>query len=361
MKLLKSLNFRNIERNTRWFSSNVYSDIIISSRVRIARNIEGFPFPLQMSEKQAELLLERIIDAIFSKFKSRKKILLYSEKLSYIEKQFLLERHIVSKEFVEDGLPKAVVIFPEEKVSIMINEEDHLRIQGIQEGLNLMKAWKKVDEIDSLLDEKLKFSFSSKFGYLTSCPTNVGTGLRASVLAHIPAIFITSKNEMLFSALEKIGIMIRGFYGEGSEKIGNILQFSTSETLGKSEEEIISELESVVKLIIMEERRERERIKKSRKLRERIVKEIEKIKRIDKINTEDSFSFLSFLALAKDLNIVSVRMEKINKLFFEVLPAHIQLKEGEILTEEERDFKRCELLKRQLGEICLKDLQRELN
>ncbi len=351
MESLKSLKFEKIERNTNWFSKNLYSDIILSSRIRIARNIEGFPFPLQMSRKQADLLLERILDAIISQLQSKRKIILSGENLSEIERQFLVERHIISIEFAENELPKAVVLLPEEKISIMINEEDHLRIQGIQEGLNLRKAWMKVDEIDSLLDKKLNFAFSEKLGYLTSCPTNIGTGLRGSVLAHIPAIRITSKSKMLFSALEKIGIMIRGFYGEGSEKVGDILQFSTGETLGKSEDDIISELESVVKLIIMEERRERRRIKRNRELREKIRREIEKIKRVDKINTKESLSFLSLLALGKNLGIISVEWEKINKLFFEVLPAHIQVKEGKILTPEERDIKRSELLKREVGEI----------
>ena len=350
MKSVKFLSWETIEKKTRWIFEKFPSEKILSSRVRLARNIEGFPFPHNMSfregEKVENLILKKLIE-----YQTDEMFVIRVDKISQIEKDFLVERHIISKEFTENHLPSTVVIFPEEKVSIMINEEDHIRIQSIQPGNNLRKAFRMVNKIDDFLDEKLNYAFSKELGYLTACPTNIGTGLRASFLLHLPALSLSGNIKRVFSAIEEIGIMVRGFYGEGTIPAGNIFQISTRETTGKEEKEIIEEIESVVKLIIEEEKKAVEMLKKNEKLKKKIYRKLKEIKEIESISSEEFFPIFSLVSLAEEMGIISINRRVLKNLFIETLPAHMQFKKKMVLSPVERDYERGKIIKRKVRSL----------
>jgi len=230
------------------------SDIVISSRIRLARNIAGYPFLSRANLKQ-----RREIESLLRKTIIERKI---AQDVSYvnlnqataIDKLFLVERHLISKEHAEGEGERGVAFGKSETVSLMINEEDHLRIQVIRSGFELKNTWDTIDEIDNLLGESLNFAFSSRFGFLTACPTNVGTGMRVSVMLHLPALGMTKHIEKVFNAVGKLGLVVRGLYGEGTKVSGDLYQISNQFALGKSEKEILSIIESVIPRITSYER-----------------------------------------------------------------------------------------------------------
>lgn len=233
------------------------SDIVISSRVRIARNLQHLPFPLLATRQQSEEVLKRL-----SKVTGNQNIKglgpFYTVKLDEIEpidKKVLVEKHLISPSLASESQNGAVMINEDESVSIMINEEDHLRIQCLYPGFQVREAWGKATAIDDLFESEVDYAFDDKRGYLTSCPTNVGTGLRASVMMHLPALVMTQQINRILSAVSQVGLTVRGIYGEGSEAIGNLFQISNQITLGQTENEIIDNLHSVVLQIIEHEKK----------------------------------------------------------------------------------------------------------
>ncbi|MGB9678161.1 MAG: hypothetical protein ACPLZ9_06025, partial [Candidatus Ratteibacteria bacterium] len=230
--------------------------------------------------------------------------------LNQKQKGSLIKKHLISKEFSENEFCDKIIIIPEKRASIMINEEDHLRIQVILPGLNLKRGLNFINEIDDYIDKKLDYAFSPEFGYLTACPTNIGTGLRSSVLIHIPGIRFLKKDKTIFKNIEDIGIVIRGFYGEGSLPFGSIFQISSTESTGKTEKEIIDELESVVKLIIEEEKRCVEEIKNDKNLKRKIGRKIMKILKEEKENGEFS-DFYSLLFLSYFTIFILIKSSKV--------------------------------------------------
>jgi len=330
--------FDIIEKNTRWIYSKLGKDIVITSRVRLARNIKGYPFPHNMTNEQSKEI-ENILINIFLKMPFGTILIIDVSSLNELEKNILIERHLISKEFSENGTFSKVIIIPEKKLTVMINEEDHLRIQVIYPGLNLKKCWSIANEIDNYIDEKVEYAFSPNFGFLTACPTNIGTGLKASVLINIPSIKFLKKEKSIFNMIEKIGINIRGFYGEGSSPFGSIYQISSSESTGKTEKEIIKEIESVVKLIKKEEMNCIEEIKKNETLKTKIYKMMEEICGEKNSNASESYSIIS---LAFNLGILKIDNKEFKKLFFSFLSGYEKInnnfifykKEGKILKRE---------------------------
>jgi protein arginine kinase len=330
--------FDIIEKNTRWIYSKLGKDIVITSRVRLARNIKGYPFPHNMKNEQSKEI-ENILINIFLKMPFGTILIIDVSSLNELEKNILIERHLISKEFSENGTFSKVIIIPEKKLTVMINEEDHLRIQVIYPGLNLKKCWSIANEIDNYIDEKVEYAFSPNFGFLTACPTNIGTGLKASVLINIPSIKFLKKEKSIFNMIEKIGINIRGFYGEGSSPFGSIYQISSSESTGKTEKEIIKEIESVVKLIKKEEMNSIEEIKKNETLKNKIYKMMEEICGEKNSNASEPYSIIS---LAFNLGILKIDNKEFKKLFFSFLSGYEKInnnfifykKEGKILKRE---------------------------
>ncbi|HOK56597.1 MAG TPA: ATP--guanido phosphotransferase [bacterium] len=316
-EISKFLSWDIIEKETDWVYSKLIDDVVITSRVRIARNIKGYPFPYNMTVNTGKKV-EEILLKVFLNFPSEKIFIINISSLNEKQKKSLIEKHLISKEFSENGLCDKIVIIPDKKASIMINEEDHLRIQVILPGLNLKKCLKLINEIDDYIDIKIEYAFSPKFGYLTACPTNTGTALRSSALIHIPGIRFFKKDKTIFKNIEGIGIAVRGFYGEGSLPFGSIFQMSSTESTGKTEKEIVGELESVVKLIEEEEKKCIEEIKNDGNLKKKILKKIMKILKEERENGE-FIDFYSLLFLSYVSGILNFEKHELKDFFFFIL------------------------------------------
>src|SRR6201985_200782 len=245
----------NILNNTgEWLrGEGPHHQIVVSSRVRLARNLKTFSFPGWAKKQERLQILETIKPQVETLTEMNDAFSVYSQDLSALEKQVLVERHLISREHAAKSVGSAVVMNRKQTLSIMINEEDHLRMQSIRSGLQLKSAFKLVDKVDSTLESKLDFAYDSKLGYLTACPTNGGTEMRGSPLLHLPGLVLSEMINQVIQAVNKIGLAVRGLYGEGAEAMGNLFQISNQTTLGEKEEEIISRLNKVIETIIEKE------------------------------------------------------------------------------------------------------------
>src|SRR5215470_16341939 len=234
------------------------SDIVISSRIRLARNLAAFPFTSRASSYQKGEIEALLRDRIAKLELDPKLGYVNVPSLSTLDRQFLVERQLISRELASAEGPRGVALGPQETVSLMVNEEDHLRLQVMRSGFALDEAWQQIDRVDDLLEQKIDYAFSDEFGYLTACPTNVGTGMRASVMLHLPALGLTKQIEKVFRALQKINLVVRGLYGEGSRASGDFYQISNQVTLGKSEATALGEIREVNLQIIAYERQARQ-------------------------------------------------------------------------------------------------------
>src|SRR5207248_3137619 len=249
------MSIHNILLNTgEWLrGEGPHHQIVVSSRVRLARNVQKFSFPGWAKKTERLQILEAIKPRVEELPEMSDAFSVYSQDLSALEKQVLVERHLISREHAAKGVGSAVIMNKKQTLSIMINEEDHLRMQSIRSGLQLKQAFKLVDKIDSALESKLEFAYDPRLGYLTACPTNVGTGMRASAMLHLPGLVLSELINQVIQAVSKIGLAVRGLYGEGTEAMGNLFQISNQTTLGEKEEEIIARLNKVIETIIEKE------------------------------------------------------------------------------------------------------------
>ncbi|MFW5787302.1 MAG: protein arginine kinase [Halanaerobiales bacterium] len=328
------------------------NDIVISSRIRLARNIEDIPYPNQAEEKDLKKTTE-LIKKLVDKQNDFNLKYYNINKLSDIGKKVMVERHLVSPPHAEGEKSHGVLINKDENISIMVNEEDHIRIQIIFPGLQLSSAWKKADEIDDYLEDSLDYAFSSKWGYLTACPTNMGTGLRASVMVHLPALNMTNNIDRMLGAVGKLGLAVRGLYGEGSESVGNIYQISNQITLGHSEKDILENLKSVTLQIIEQERQARQRLLKKQEIevKDKIKRSYGTLKYAYKITNREALELLSYVKLGIDLEILNnITSSLLSELVILIRPAHLQQIVGKKLTPFERDMKRAELIQEKLNE-----------
>ena len=329
------------------------SEIAMSSRIRLARNMERLPFSHWAGKDKEEEILSLIEPAIHSSNYLKNAVFLRLDELSGLDKQFLLERHLISHEHAEGKNHKAVVISDKEIISIMINEEDHLRIQVLQSGFNLLEAWRLISKIDQELEKKLNFAFNPRWGYLTACPTNVGTGMRASVMLHLPALVMAKQIGKVLQALDKLSIAARGLYGEGTEASGNLFQFSNQITLGHSEEELLDSIERVVRQVVAREDEAR-RVLMSRdreRISDRIWRSYGTLKNARLISSSETTVLLSMVRLGIDVGLLkSLDRAQVNKLFILSQPAHLQKIEKKTLTPMQRDVKRADLIRRELRE-----------
>lgn len=329
------------------------SDIVISCRVRLARNLVQFPFVSRARPAQKQQLTTIIRQAIASTRIVPDMLFLNLGRASLVDREFLVERHLISRELAEGDGSRAVVVSRSENISIMINEEDHLRLQVLRSGLEPAGAWSDIDQIDDKLEKRLDFAFSSRLGYLTACPTNVGTGLRASVMLHLPALVLTGEIEKVFRAVSKINLAVRGLYGEGTQASGDFYQISNQATLGKSEQEIMSSIESVVPQIARYERRARQALLRDNriKLEDRIWRAYGVLKSARAITSRDTMHLLSSLRLGINLEVIKDRqIAEVNHLFITTQPAHLQKLKGRELSPEERDIVRATYIRQTLGE-----------
>ena len=327
------------------------SNIVMSSRTRLARNLDKVPFSNWANRQQLENVLNAVKEALQASSFLKNATFFRLKDLSEIDRLFLVERHLISPEHAKDAECKALIVDPKEIVSIMVNEEDHLRIQIMQSGLNLRECWRIIDEIDTDLSKTLPFAYSAKWGYLTACPTNTGTGLRASVMLHLPALVFAGQIGKVLEAIAKLGLNRRGLYGEGTEATGNIFQVSNQVSMGITEEDTIDNIERITNQIIFREDATRKTIllKNKEALVDRVSRAYGTLKSAHIITSNETVALLSAIRLGVDLGIVkNMDRRMVNELFILTQPAHLQKLEGKPLDANERDIKRSDLIREKL-------------
>ncbi len=329
------------------------SDIVMSSRIRLARNLAAFPFTNRASAHQ-KADMEGLLRDRISKLEMTPRLgYLSLTGLSAIDRQFLIERQLISREIAATEGPRGVAFDERETISLMINEEDQLRLQVMRSGLSLDEAWQDIDRVDDLLEQRLTYAFTEEFGYLTACPTNVGTGMRASVLLHLPSLGWIKQIEKVFRALQKINLAVRGLYGEGSRASGDFYQISNQVTLGKSEATILDEIRDVIPEIIKYERQARSTLLKENRqaLQDRVSRAFGTLSSATMMTSEETMDLLSSVRLGIHLGLLEdISIATVNELFLNTQPAHLQKLMGNTLDGEERNAARARYLRTRLRE-----------
>ena len=328
------------------------SDIVISSRIRLARNLADYPFMSRTTDQDRARIEKDVQDCLMNSEHAGRMLYLDLERLSVIDRQLLVERHLVSREHAEGSGPRAVAIDQGERFSLMVNEEDHVRMQVMHSGLNLREAWALVNRIDDLIESKLTYAFHPKLGYLTACPTNVGTGMRVSVMLHLPALVLTRQIEKLFRSLQKISLAVRGLYGEGSQAMGDFYQISNQISLGKSEEELMKQVEDTVPTIINYERQARDHLIREahETLHDRVSRAYGILRTAQTISSEETMHLLSSVRMGVNLGLIEgLEIPTVNELFIQTQPAHLQKLSGSELDTADRNIERARYLRRHLN------------
>ena len=336
-------------------ASGPESDVVVSTRVRLARNLADHPFTNRANAHQKSEIETKLRECVVQLDLNHRLGYLEVSQLGNIERQFLVERQLISRELanVMEG-PRGVAFDDRESVSLMINEEDQLRLQVMRSGLSLESAWEEIDRIDDLIEAKLSYAFHDQFGYLTACPTNVGTGMRASVMLHLPALGITKQIEKAFKALQKINLVVRGLYGEGSRASGDFYQISNQVTLGKSEASALADIREVITEIMRYERMARSAlIRESRQaMQDRVARARGTLTSATMMTSEETMELLSSVRLGIHLKLVQdVSLATVNELFLHSQPAHLQKLMGEALDGEARNAARARYLRSRLREL----------
>ncbi|MDQ0233017.1 protein arginine kinase [Metabacillus malikii] len=336
-----------------WMKDGPDSDIVLSSRIRLARNIDQYKFPTISSNEESQTVLNLFESAYASReFNNIGKLeLIKMSEMQPIQKRVLVEKHLISPNLTENAPYGGCLISENEEVSIMINEEDHVRIQCLFPGFQLKEALEVANQLDDWIEQDVDYAFDEQRGYLTSCPTNVGTGLRASVMMHLPALVLTQKINRIIPAINQLGLVVRGIYGEGSEAIGNLFQISNQITLGKSEKDIIEDLVSVVQQLITQERNTREELYEVSKtqLEDRVYRSFGTLAYSRIIESNETAKCLSDVRLGIDLGIITdISRNILNELMILTQPGFLQQYYGGPLRPEERDIRRAALIRERL-------------
>ncbi|WP_188208038.1 protein arginine kinase [Alkalibacillus aidingensis] len=329
------------------------SDIVLSSRIRLARNLDQVAFPTSDESDSMQRVLQHVEQEYnqqsFESFKQFQ--LVKMNELKPIEKRVLVEKHLISPSLAENTDTGGVLISENEQASVMINEEDHLRIQVYFPGFELSKALEQAQDLDDWFEERTRYAFDETRGYLTSCPTNVGTGLRASVMMHLPALTMTNQMNQIVPEINKLGLVVRGIYGEGSEALGQLYQISNQITLGKSEEDIVEDLKSVVKQVIESERRARQWVMQQSgvQLEDRIFRSYGVLAHSRIIESKEAAKCLSDVRLGIDLGLIkNISKNILNELMVLTQPGFLQHYAKKTLQPNERDFFRANLIRERL-------------
>lgn len=324
------------------------SDIAVSTRIRLARNLKNVPFPNAMTADEKKKTVKKIADSILNgnSVLAKDFELVELDFLAPLDRQLLAEQHLISPAMLE-GSGHAVLLNKDRTISIMLMEEDHIRLQTILPGFDLNEAWNLANKVDDVIEENLEYAFDSEFGYLTSCPTNTGTGLRASVMLHLPALEMTNQLQRIVNSSTKLGIAVRGLYGEGTEIQGSLLQFSNQITMGASENEIIAKLENIVNQIINHEKDAREHLKKNNydALADKLWRSYGTLKYARSITSAEAKELLSDVRLAQNMGIITDSKINTTELEVDTEPASIMKQAGKNLNPAERDKKRAEIIR----------------
>jgi protein arginine kinase len=337
-------------RISRWLEES--RDIVISSRVRLARNLTDFFFTHWAKQEDLTRVVEKVVKVAKANDYLKNALIINLKELDDIDRQFLMERHLISREHTHDGgKERAVIIGDKEVISIMVNEEDHLRIQVTGSGLKLIEVWRLANKIDTELEKGLNYAFSQQYGYLTACPTNTGTGLRASVMIHLPALVISRQINKVLDAVSRANMAVRGIYGEGTQAQGDLFQISNEISLGESEEETVEHVEKAAREIMAYEEEARKRLLDQ--LRHEIEAKFSRVYRMLSsaytITAAETLTFLSQLRLGLSLGLIKgIDITTLNELLILTRPAHLQEMAGRKLNTLEQGAKRAALIREKL-------------
>ncbi|MEM8873010.1 MAG: protein arginine kinase [Planctomycetota bacterium] len=332
-----------------------HNEVVISSRIRLARNLANKPFLSKATRRQRTAVEKKIRDVVLSTNLAPKILYADLQESPEVDRALLVERHLISRNHASAEGARGVAVDADETIAIMVNEEDHLRLQVLRSGLQLDDAWGQINEIDDDLDAALEFAFHPRFGYLTACPTNVGTGIRVSVMLHLPALKLTGDIEKVFRAAKELKLAVRGLYGEGTEATGEFYQVSNQTTLGKEEPEIIAEFrDTVIPKIVEFEHRARHALisERHRALEDKIYRAVGLLRSARLITSEEVLKELSFVRLGVNLEILGgVDVRTINELMLMTQPAHLQKLLGKKLEGDDRRAARADFIRERLGVV----------
>ena len=348
------MDFKDIvHKQCRWLEGGgEHSGIPLCSRVRLARNLTGLPFPNRASGQQLADVSGKVLSAVERISMLKGAIVRRIDELEALDVQFLLESHLISREFTKKLAGSVIIIGDGGVVNIMVNEEDHLRLQVMKPGLEIADAWSVADRLETELGREVDFSFSDRWGYLTSCPTNLGTGLRASVMVHLPTLVISKRIVRVLTRVSRSGIAPRGAYGEGSEPSGNLFQLSNQFTLGKTEDSIIREIERSALGVIEEEESARAALLAGdrKTLEDSVFRARGILASARMIGSNESLELLSRLKLGISLGFIDSSAKTVDELILDVRPAHLQKIAGARLSRRERDIKRADYIRDKLSD-----------
>ena len=343
------------------------NSVVITSRIRLARNLRDVPFPGWAMKEERKYIMETILPEIRGLDEMKKGFSQELSSLESLEKQVLVERHLISREQAARGEGCAAVVNRKQSLSLMVNEEDHLRMQSICAGMHLREAYDLLDSIDRELETKLNYAYDGNLGYLTACPTNLGTGMRASAMLHLPALVITDQISQVLQAVGKIGLAVRGLFGEGTESLGDLFQISNQSTLGESEGAIIDRLERVINQVANHERNARLKMieEDADILTNKIGRAYGLLKHAHLFDSKEAFTHISLIRLGADLGYFPEgTMQLCDSLMMEIQPAHLQLYAGKELEPEKRDLIRAEIIRDQLQNLdppAISNIENEVN
>jgi protein arginine kinase len=328
--------------------------IVMSSRVRLARNLRGASFPGWAKKPERVKVLDTILPAVSALPEMADSFAEAMDNLTALDKQLLVERHLISREHAAKSAGSGIVLNRQESFCVMINEEDHLRMQALRPGFQIQEAWQAIDKLDSTLEKKLDYAFDNDLGYLTACPTNLGTGIRVSAMLHLPGLVLAEQINPIIQSVNKLGLAVRGLYGEGTEALGNVFQVSNQMTLGESESTIVERLEKVLSQIIEHEENARQSLleKKPKVVFNHIGRAYGILANAHSISSKEAMNLLSLMRLGIDLGLFpDTSRALVDELFLTTQPAHLQKQVSDKLSAEERDLIRADMVREQLKNV----------
>ena len=338
------------------FQEEAGSGVVVSSRIRIARNLAGRSFP-GWQDVDGRLEVWNSVRPVLENMEWMKGGLMYkADELPELEAHVLYERHLISRDMMSRGEGSGGAVSSDEHISVMVNEEDHLRMQVLRPGLQLRSLWAIAEELDDAVERELRYAYSEELGYLTSCPTNVGTGLRASAMLHLPGLVLMKEMKPIVNGLGKIGIAVRGLWGEGTDAVGNMFQISNQATLGEAEEVIISDLEQIVLELVRHERNARQRLIESKELvlKDHIGRAAGLLRSAWLMTSHEGLNLLSALRLGIDMGLIEhVTRKLVDEQMIAIQPAHLQQLQNSRLTVTDRDAVRARVLRTCLGRLTI--------
>lgn len=340
-----------VKRPGAWLGTAADSGIVVSSRLRLARNLKEAAFPSWAGEAECERIWKELLPVLQGLQGMSPGFSVAMSELDDVDKQVLFERHLISREQTERGRGSGLVCSDDETLAIMVNEEDHLRLQAIAPGLDLKETWRRIDGADTEIEASFAFAFSPRLGFLTACPTNVGTAMRASVMLHLPGLVLMNQISPIIKGVSKIGLAVRGLWGEGTDAVGNMFQISNQISLGEKEQDIIANIEQIVLEIVNHEKNARSQLMEKREavLRDHVGRAYGILTNAHLLSSKEALDLLSGLNLGIELGILTeVERKVVHELLLRTQPAHLQKAEGKKLKPKDRDRARADLVRNRL-------------